>query len=1123
MQTFRPTLLAAALALSSTAQAEQTLMLHQPTLSKDRIAFIYGGDIWTTDRQGGNARQLTSSANAERDPQFSPDGRSIAYTATVDGNTDVYVIPTAGGAARRLTWHPGADVVSGWSRDGKRVLFVSAREVGASRSGQFYEVPAEGGIEKKVMEAVGVAAAWSPDGKQLAYQPYTTAYGGTSGWRQHRGGDTPPIWIIDPAAPAAQQHWEKLPHVNASDTNPRWSGKQVVFISDRNDGAANLFAYDTATKQLRQLTHEKVWDLRSADVDGDTVVFEVGGKLKTMSIASGAQQDLPIQLEISGPQARVQWKDAGKAMTRAVLSSTGKRVLVTARGEVFSVPVKDGSVRDLTNTDGVRESGALWSADGQQVAYLSEAGQGMGLHHVLMLRDQQGLEAPRVIELAKTGYYSLVDWSPEGKTLVLADNHLNLFTVDVASGVQTHIDTAARRMEDELGLRVSFSPDGRYLAYHVLQANYLSQLRIYDIASKKVHEVSDPLVSATAPAFSPKGDVLFFAASTNAGATDPSLDMSSNDRPRRAAIYALVLASDGKSPLMPKAGDEDKKADEKKVEDKKSEDKKDEKKDDGRKDDKKDSKDAKAEKADKKPTRIDFDGLAQRTAALPLPERNYDALAVASDGALFYIEREQPGAAESKPGTPEEAANQLFRFDFESRKAKSVTSDVKEFSFSADGKKLLVRSSSDSLQVSDAGEKFDGKSVDLAGLRMRVDPRREWRQIFDETWWMEREYFYDPKMHGLDMAGTYARYLPLLPSVQRREDLNDLLVNMIAELQVGHNRIGGGDVFSEKAVAGGLLGADFAPEQGRMRITRILEGDRWNPFVTSPLAAPGLGVKVGNFLLAVDGVEVRADQANLFELLAGTVGKQLTLTVADDAAGKNTRRVVVVPIANEAPLRFWDWIEHNRRYVDEKSGGRMAYVYMPDTGGPGFKYFNRMFYAQAQKDALILDERRNGGGQVANYVIELLQRRYLMSAKDRDGALFDTPTAAIYGPKAMLIDQDAGSGGDIMPYLFRTNGLGTLVGTRTWGGVIGISVNPKLIDGGSLTVPYIRLFGADGKWTVENEGVAPDMEVELDPRAVNAGHDVQLDAAIANVADKLKGWKPVRRSQPPAMPTELGK
>ena len=1103
-------LLTAFLSATASAAGDRTLMLHQPTVSKDHIAFVYSGDLWIADRQGGHPQQLTTSGAAEFNPRFSPDGRWIAYSATFDGNTDVYVISTSGGAPRRLTWHPGADVVSGWSVDGKRVLFTSARDIGNSRSRQFFEVSTEGGFEKKVMSAVAVDGVWSPDGKRLAYQPYGTAFAGASGWRQHRGGDTPPIWIIDPATDPAKQTWEKLPHVNASDTNPRWAGNELVFISDRNDGAANLFAYNSATKAVRQLTHETVWDVRSADVEGGNVVYEVGGRLKSLSLGGGEPQTLDIHLDVSGPQARTQWKDAGKTMTSAVLSATAKRVIVTARGEVFSVPVKDGSTRNITGTDGVREDGALGSPDGQQIAYLSEAGSGMSLHHVLMLRKQDGLEPPRVIALKSEGYFKLLAWSPDGKTLALNDNHLNTYVLDVASGSLSRIDTSDRR--DESGdARVSFSPDGRWLAYTVMARNYFRQLRLYDVVGKRVVPVSDGLSSVTSPAFSPKGDVLYFASSNNAGQVDAGIDMSSQDRPRRAGLFALVLSGEGKSPLAPKAGDEEgKKADDKKADDNKSGDKKADKKEGGKPD------------AELKPVRIDIEGLQQRINPLPVPERNYDALAVASDGALFYLDQPQPGATGDAPGRKVEATTELVRFDFESKKAKTVKTDVTDFSLSADGKKLLARSSGDSLELGDASEKFEGKPVPLIGLQMRVNPRNEWRQIFDEAWWMEREYFYDPKLHGLDASAVYQRYLPLLASVQRREDLTELIVNMIAELQVGHNRSAGGDGFSERPVKVGLLGADFALEQGKLRIVKILQGDRWNPFLSAPLAATGLGVKVGDYLLAINEMVIDAEHGNLYELLADTVGQQVTLTVADDAAGKNRRHVVVVPVDNEAALRHWDWLEHSRQYVDKQSGGRIAYVYMPDTQRQGFLYFDRMFAAQSDKPALIVDERRNGGGQIANYVIETLRRTYLMGAKDRDGAIISSPQVAIYGPKAMLIDQDAGSGGDIMPYLFRQTGLGPLIGTRTWGGVIGIAVNPRLIDGGMLTVPYVRLFSPEGKWVIENQGVAPDLDVELDPTAVNKGQDPQLDAAIQSVLERLKTAPALPLDKPPAMPGRLG-
>jgi len=441
---------------------------------------------------------------------------------------------------------------------------------------------------------------------------------------------------------------------------------------------------------------------------------------------------------------------------------------------------------------------------------------------------------------------------------------------------------------------------------------------------------------------------------------------------------------------------------------------------------------------------------------------------------------------------------------------------------SADGKKLLLQYAKGRLEVADAGEKLDSKNLDLSQVRSLVDPRQEWQQIFDETWWMEKDYFYDPKLHGLDWNAVYQRYQPLLQFVQRREDLNEVLVEMIGELQVGHNRIGGGDVYQERGAGVGLLGADFRIDKGQYRIKTIYHGDRWNPFLPAPLAVPGLGVKEGDYLLAVNGRKLDAQQ-NLYALLENTVGKQVTLTVAAEADGKGSRNVVVEPIANEAGLRQWHWIESNREYVGKQTGGKVAYVYLPDTAGDGFQYFNRMFFAQVDKQAVIVDDRRNSGGQAANYVTDVLSRKYLAGWKDRDGLVFSTPGGAIYGPKAMLIDQDAGSGGDFLPYAFKRLGLGPLIGKRTWGGLIGISTNPNLIDGGNLVVPYFRVFSPEGEWRVENEGVAPDIDVELDPAGVNGGKDSQLDAAIASVLQRLQGYKPVERKEAPPMPTQLGK
>jgi tricorn protease len=577
-----------------------------------------------------------------------------------------------------------------------------------------------------------------------------------------------------------------------------------------------------------------------------------------------------------------------------------------------------------------------------------------------------------------------------------------------------------------------------------------------------------------------------------------------------------VLSTDGHSPLPPKSGDEEAKGNkDKEAETKDKEPNKSEASANGKKpaDEDKPEKPAKA-------TRVDSPGLAQRFVPIPVAERNYERLLVGSDGALFYLSRRQAGSSIEPPGPNRNADADLYRFNFEDREEKLIKSHLVDFSSSADRKKLLLTVGEGKLEVADANEKLDSKPVDLSNVRMLIDPRQEWRQIFDETWRMEHEYFYDPKMHGLNWTAIRTRYEPLLQFVQRREDLNDLLVEMIGEMQVGHNRIGGGDIYAAPSEAIGLLGADFVVENNQYRIQKIYRGDRWNPFLVAPLSTAGVDVAEGDVIVAINGRPLDGS-TNLFALLAGTAGKQVALTVSRD--GKGTHTATVIPIANESALRQWNWVEANREYVERKSGGKVAYVYLPDTAGDGYTFFNRMFFAQVDKAGLIVDDRRNSGGQAANYVLEVLNRKYLSGWKDRDALVFNTPAGGIYGPKAMLIDQDAGSGGDFLPYGFKRLGLGRLIGSRTWGGLIGISANPSLIDGGFLSVPFFRVFTPEGEWHVENEGVAPDVDVPLDPLAVNAGNDVQLDAAVADVLQQLKNAPEVPRKSAPPIPTQVGR
>jgi tricorn protease len=1088
---FAGLLLAALAALAVTVKAEETtLLLRQPALSKDHLAFVYAGDIWIADRSGRTARRLTSHPAEENSPVFSPDGRHIAFAAEYEDNTDVYVVPVAGGQPRRLTWHPGTDRPQGWSADGREVAFVSARETDHGRSGQLFHVSLDGGPPVKQMEARIVQGSYSGAG-ELAYIAFVSGYnglfGGGAGWKGYRGGTTPAVNILS----ADRETVRVIPGAGATNFNPFWLGGQVYFLSDREDKVFNLFRFDPASGEMMRLTSETDWDVRAAGGFGDTVVYEAGGQLKRLGLASGEVETLAVRIAPDLPQLRPQWKNAAGTIQAADISRTGKRALLTARGEVFTVPVKDGSTRNLSDSGDAREYTALWSPDGLQVAWIAETDDGQEV----VLTDQVGSGNVKRFPLGPH-FYFLLAWAPgETGRLVYQDNHLGLHVLDLANGKTSRIATGVRREQYD----VAVSPDGRWLAYTLERPNYHRDLVLHEFASGRDVTVSDGLADVAAPAFSADGKVLYFAASTNSGPLQVGLNMTSQERPYRAGLYAAVLTADGASPLAPKTGDEEA-----------------EKDDNGDKDEK-----AKDEKGEKPVTRIDLDGLSGRIVGLPVAETNYAQLQAGKNGNLFYLERVQPGVSNLPPGGNEAEGNRLLSFDFDEREQSTLLEGVNDFRISSDGGHMIVRKADGSLAVAEIGDEIELEALKLDGVRVMVDPREEWAQIFDEAWRMEQEYFYADNMHGLDWDAVYRKYRPLVDHAGRREDLNAVIVEMIAELHAGHNRAGGGDVHKEQAVETGLLGANFEIANGRYRLARVYTGESWNPFLDAPLATPGNAARAGEYILAVNGQELTA-QDNLFALLQGTVGRQVTLRVGANADGKGARDIVVKPVDSERELRLWSWIERNRQRVDEATGGRVGYIYLPNTAGAGYTFFNRMFFAQVDKEALIIDERSNSGGQAANYIIEVLSRMHLSGWKDRDGMIYNTPAGAVHGPKLMMIDQDAGSGGDYLPYTFRLAGIGKLLGTRTWGGLIGIYANPDLMDGGRLTVPFFRFFDPEGNWSVENEGVAPDIEVPLDPLAYNRGTDSQLEAAIEEILSQLEGYDSGVMQTAPPLPTELG-
>lgn len=1081
--------LLAALLGSAPALAQPTLLLHHPALSAEHLAFVYAGDLWLAGADGSEPRRLTSHPGDESEPYFSPDGQQIAFTANWDGNPDVYVIDVAGGQPRRLTWHPGADVAVGWRADGKDVAFVSTRETNQGRAGQLYHVAAGGGAPRKEMPARVYRGAWDASGQRFAYIAFGAGYnglfGGTAGWRGYRGGTTPSIQILDRTGHTVT----RVPGERVTDFNAFWLDGKVYFLSDREDDTFNLYRFDPATSRIERLTHERAWDVRSAAGHAHSVVYEVGGALKRLDLVAGSVQPLAIELHPDLPQLQPAWKSVAANIEAIDVSPSSKRALLTARGEVFSLPAKDGSPRNLSTSDGVREYSALWSPKGDRIAWVVDGMQGQRLR----LGDQNG----RALAQYELGphFYNLLAWSGDGRRIAYADNHLGLHVIDLDGGRHTPISSDARRDNME----VAFSPDGHWLAYTRELPNFNRELYLHDFTLGQSYRIGDGMADVATPAFSRDGKVLYFAASTNTGPIQVGLNMSSQERPYRAGIYAAVLTRDGKAPNAPRSGDEG--AD-----------------DDG----KTGAGDQDKEKKPTPPVQVDLAGIATRIVGLPIAEGNYSLLQTAADGNLYFLEQPQAGASVAPPETPDGKGNRLLRYDFKAGELKSVQDDVLAFRISADGKQMLLRPAPDKLAVAEIGKELKPETVDLGGLRMRIDPRREWAQIFDEAWRMEKEYFYAGNLHGLDWDAVYKRYRPLLAHVGRREDLNTLIVQMIAELRVGHNRSGGGDIYKGVGNKVGLLGADFTIDAGRWRIAKVYDGGRWNPFLHGPLAMPGNAAKAGEYLLALDGVALGAED-NLFERLQNRVGQQTRLRVGPRADGSGARDIVVQPIEAENELRLWDWVEHNRRQVADATDGKVGYVYLPNTAGAGYTFFNRMFFAQIDKQALIIDERGNGGGQAANYIVETLSRRHLSGWKDRDGLTYNTPAGALHGPKLMLIDQDAGSGGDYLPYAFRQLGIGPLLGKRTWGGLIGIYTNPSLVDGGTLTVPFFRFYDARGHWSVENEGVAPDIDIDLDPLASNAGRDSQLERAIEEIGFLLDKYEDdVPRTAPP-LPTEAGR
>ncbi len=1059
---------------------KETRLLAQPAASRTHIAFVYAGDLWVANLDGSGVRRLTSDEGIESDPAFSPDGKLIAFSAQYEGNTDVYVVPVEGGIPRRLTWHPEADIVRGFTPDGKAVFFASPRFAYARGIFQLFTVPVEGGFPEALPLPQAFKGCYSPDGRRLVYTPLGEAF---HQWKNYRGGTVSTLWVYN----FSDHSVEKIPQPEGrcNDTDPMWIGDKIYFRSDRN-GEFNLFSFDPGSKEIEQLTFHQDFPVVNASGGGGKIVYEQAGYIHLYDLEKAQSERVIIGVAADLQDLRPRYVKGTKYIRNASLSPSGARAVFEFRGEIITLPEKKGDPRNITQTVGVHERSPIWSPDGSSIAYFSDESGEYELH----VAPQDGKGEVRKFKIAGAGFYDTPVWSPDSQKISFADNSWSLYWIDLKSGKVKKI--ASEYLYGPLRIKTIhsvWSPDSRWIAYTLNTAAYIQKVYLYSLDEDKSYPLTDGMSDVAEPVFDESGKYLYFFSSTNAGPVKQWFDMSNADMEMTRSIWLAVLRKDIPSPLA-------KESDEEKAEEKKETKEK--------------------EKPEKEkpitPLRvsIDFEDINLRILCLPLPEGNYHSLQAGNEGEIFYLEA-PPGSRDTRA-----KETKLHKFNLEKRKDEVLLEGVNGFILSEDKKKILYVSGETwgIVAASEKAKPGDGK-IAVDSLEVRIDPLSEWEQMFREAWRINRDYFYAPNMHGADWKKMREKYSVFLPHLACRSDLNRVIMWMCSELAVGHHRVGGGDTLMEpeKWIPGGLLGADYVIEKGRYRFKKVYGGLNWNPELRSPLTEPGVNVREGEYLLAVRGKELRPP-TNLFSLFENTAEKMIEITVGPNPDGSGSRTVTVVPLKDENSLRNRDWVESNLRKVHQATNGRVAYVYVPNTTTLGHTYFKRYFFPQVDKEAIIVDERFNGGGQVADYYIDILRRPLICYWHMRYGAELKTPAASIQGPKVMLINELAGSGGDLLPWMFRKLGLGKLIGKRTWGGLVGTLGFPVLMDGGYVTAPNLAIWTEEG-WVVENEGVPPDIEVEQSPAEVIAGKDPQLEKAISHILEELEENPPRKPERPP--------
>ena len=1090
---FPPAILLACLLLPSFTRAAapaETRLMRFPDIWNDQVVFVYAEDLWVASTKGGPARRLTAHPGAEVYPKFSPDGKWIAFTGEYDGNSDVFVVPAAGGEPRRLTYHPGGDMVLGWSPDG-RIVFRSSRASDLPDYTRIFLVSPQGGLPEMLSVPRATLVSFSGDGKRIAYNTVSQE---NRTWKRYRGGWKSPIAIFD----LAGHTYEALPTTEAMDMFPMWSGNSVYFISDR-DGTMNLYRCDLATRKVTRLTNYTEYDIKWPSLGPGAIVYENGGLLYAYDLKKGQANQIPVYVASDEVTARGEMRSVGNRIGAFAISPTGARALFEARGEVFTVPAEHGNPRNLTNSAGVHEVDPAWSPDGKWIAYFSDRTGEFELY----LRPQMGGDELRVTTDGNDVRYRYYPrWSPDSKKIAYCDKKLRLWYVDIDRKTPVLVDTAEYPSRPS----AAWSPDSRWMVYSKPRnSNGADAMYLYSLETQKAHRISQDLYDDGGAVFDPGGKYLYFLSNRFFYPTAGVFDQRFNYE-NTVGIFALTLKADEAAPFGPQS-DEEKDAD-KKDADKKDAEKKEtdknaaDKKDGGQKPDEKKA-DEKA--AEVKPIQIDVEGLADRVSRVPVPPALYLQLEARKDKILFLsvpVEELQRG----RPG-PQQPQGALHLYDTKKREDKVILQGIDGYSLAKDGGKLLYRSQNTFGIIDAAPSKKvgDGK-LNTAEMQVWSDPKEEWKELLTEAWRTERDFYWDPEMGGLDWTAVYKRYEALLPWVAHRNDLNYIIGEMIAELNTSHTYVGGGDLPDRKRVNTGMLGADFEPDGGFFRLKKIYKGENWSDDTRSPLTEPGLKVKEGDYLIAVEGQVARADREP-YAYFQGLAERLVTLKINSKPSEEGAWEIVVKTIGSENNLRYLGWVEANRRKVAEATNGRVGYMHVPDTSTDGVRMFDKYFNGQQGLDGLIIDERFNHGGMSPDFYTEKLGRRRLLALSPREGREF-VPQFAFFGPKVMIVNEQAGSGGDLFPYYFKKEKIGPLVGTRTWGGLIGIGGSPQTLDGGMVSAPQWAWWEPNdkggGAWVVENHGVDPDYVVEQRPDLVLQGRDPQLEKAIELALEGLK-------------------